>query len=52
MPYRLLTIAFVTLSLLAACANNPFNRNPATTPPEPAAREAPSHFPGPTKSGP
>lgn len=41
MPYRLLTIAFVTLSLLAACANNPFNRNPATTPPEPATREAP-----------
>ena len=41
MPYRLLIIAFVSLSLLAACANNPFARNPATTPPERPTREAP-----------
>jgi len=41
MPYRLLTIAFVSLSLLAACANNPFVPNPATTPPERPTRETP-----------
>jgi type IV pilus assembly protein PilF len=41
MPYRLLTIAFVSLSLLAACANNPFGGNSATTPPERPTREAP-----------
>ena len=39
--YRLLTIAFASLSLLAACANNPFVANPATTPPERPTREAP-----------
>ncbi|HEY2862966.1 MAG TPA: type IV pilus biogenesis/stability protein PilW [Casimicrobiaceae bacterium] len=39
MPYRLLIIAFV--SLLAACANNPFSGNPATTPPERPTRETP-----------
>ena len=41
MPYRLPIIAFVSLSLLAACANSPFAPNPTTTPPERPTREAP-----------